>query len=232
MANRKQPNNIEVNNIGDQTTVYLPLCVQLSGRRCLVVGGGRVAERRIAELLLAMADVTVISPQATDRIAYWIAQGTIKGQLRNYESGDGADAMLIVAATDKKEVNDAVCKDAASAGQWINRVDCGQQSTIQFPAVIRRGRLNIAVSTAGASPILTAQIRDELESIYGNEYEVYLDFLAEFRVIVHEQTSDPNRRRELLQKAVQSEALHRIRQGSFAQYKRQLIAQLMEQREI
>jgi precorrin-2 dehydrogenase/sirohydrochlorin ferrochelatase len=194
---------------------YFPIWVNLNHKSCVVVGGGQVAERRIASLLAANAQVTVVSPEVTPAIAQWIAEGRLEGLKKRYASGDGSGAFLIIAATNAAEVNEQVYCDAMEQGQLVNRVDRPERSNFIVPAVVRRGKLAIAVSTSGASPALAAQIIRKLEQAYGWEYELYLDFLAEVRQLAQERIADPVERRLVLMKALQLKALEAIRDGVF-----------------
>jgi precorrin-2 dehydrogenase/sirohydrochlorin ferrochelatase len=194
---------------------YFPIWVNLNNKSCVVVGGGQVAERRIASLLAANAQVIVVSPEVTPTIAEWIAEGRLDGLKKYYASGDCLGMFLIIAATNSAEVNAQVYCDALEQGQLINRVDSPERSNFIVPAVVRRGKLAIAVSTSGASPALAAQIRQKLEQEYGWEYEIYLDFLAELRWLAQERIVDPVERRTVLKKALQLNLLKAIRDGAF-----------------
>ncbi|MDB5052495.1 MAG: siroheme synthase [Bacilli bacterium] len=207
---------------------YYPMWVDLSARNCVVVGGGLVAERKIASLLAAKAFVRVVSPEVTEIIADWIHQSAVTGVRKNYESGDGDEAFLVIAATNSAVVNEQIYQDCLASGQLINRVDHPEKGNFIVPAIVHRGKLAIAVSTSGASPALAAEICNKLEGEYGLEYEVYLDFLAEFRLLVKAEIHDAAQRRRILQEVLQSEALAWIRNGEFALHKDKLVKQLLE----
>jgi precorrin-2 dehydrogenase/sirohydrochlorin ferrochelatase len=194
---------------------YYPVWLSLGGKSCIVVGGGAVAERKIAGLLNANANVTVISPEITAVIAEWVDKGRLKGILACYDSQYSSEAFIVIAATNSTEVNQQVAADAIARGQLINRVDNPDQSDFIVPAVIRRGKLAIAVSTSGASPSLAGEIRDKLEQEYGEEYESYLDFLGELRLRVQQQIIEPSVRRKILKEVLKLDILAWIREGSF-----------------
>jgi len=196
---------------------YYPVWLDLTAKSCIVVGGGAVAERRIAGLLDVKANVTVISPEVTVLIAEWINKGQLQGILAGYDSEYSRDAFLVIAATNSTDVNEQIYTDAEARGQLINRVDCPEQSNFIVPAVVRRGKLAIAVSTSGASPSLAGEIRDKLEQDYGFEYESYVDFLGELRLRVQQQFDDPSARRKILKKVLKLDVLTWIREGSFDQ---------------
>ena len=197
------------------TPIYYPIWLDLSGKRCVVVGGGSVAERKIAALLNSNAYVIVISPGITPVISEWIDKGQLEGILEGYDSQHSMDAFLVIAATSSTKVNEQVYEDAVARGQLINRVDCPEQSNFIVPAVIRRGKLTMAVSTSGASPSLAGEVRHKLEQEYGHEYEPYLDFLSELRFLVQQRIADPTQRRKILKEVLALDILAWIREGSF-----------------
>jgi precorrin-2 dehydrogenase/sirohydrochlorin ferrochelatase len=194
---------------------YYPIWLDLNGKSCLVVGGGPIAERKIASLLEAKADVTVISLQITHTINEWMQQGLVKVLLKAYDPKDGLNRFLVIAATDVKEVNEQVYRDANAREQLINRVDHPAQSNFILPAVIRRGKLAIAISTSGASPALAAEIRQKLECDYGVEYERYVEFLGELRLLVKQRVKDPQERGRILKEVLALDILASIREGAF-----------------
>lgn len=208
---------------------YFPILVDVKGKRCLVVGGGQVAERRIASLLEAKAQVTVVSPSFSQQIGAWVRDGIVEGRQRPYETGDGAGAFLVVAATDAADVNDRICGDAMRAGQLINMCERPELGNFIVPSTVRRGKLVISVSTSGASPTVAAAIRRQIEAEFGDEYEIYLDFLSEFRLRVQELVKDTNQRHEWLRAVLRLNVLDKIRSGEFAEWKRELLRSLQEE---
>jgi precorrin-2 dehydrogenase/sirohydrochlorin ferrochelatase len=210
------------------SSAYYAILLDLDGKGCVIVGGGRVAERKIAALLEANAYVTVISPEVTPVISKWMEQGQLKGILDVYDSQYSMEAFLVIAATDSAEVNERVYIDAIARGQLINRVDCQEQSNFIVPALVRRGKLSIAVSTSGASPSLAAEIRQKLEHEYGEEYELYVNFLGELRSLVQEQVKDSQERKRILKEVLELDVLASIRDGSFN--KEQFLEQLLEEK--
>lgn len=158
-----------------------PVTLNISGRLCVVVGGGRVAERKILSLLKAGARVRTVSPQLTEILREAAAAGRIHWLARRFQAGDLAGAMLVFAATDSRQVNAAVAQEAEAAGQLVNVADAPDQCGFQVPAVLRQGDLTIAVSTNGKSPALAALIKKRLEADYGAEYAVLLDLLGRIR---------------------------------------------------
>mgnify|MGYP001195873743 CR=1 FL=1 len=175
-----------------------PVILQLRGRRAVVVGGGKVAVRKIRGLLEAGADVVLVAPEAEPELQALAVEGTIGWRIKTFAPGDLDGAFLVIAATNDHEVNEAVAQ-AAAPGQLLNIVDAPERCDFHVPAVIRRGPLTIAVSTEGASPAVARRIRRELEDRYGKEYGPYLEFLQRARDIVLHEVEDAEGRRRLFQ---------------------------------
>src|SRR6185437_2787176 len=142
-----------------------PIFLKLTARPCTVIGAGKLAESKIESLLTANARVTVIAPQANDRITALADAGEIALHLREYKNGDLASQFLAVAATDNPAVNRAVFAEAEASGVLINAVDDPPFCDFYFPSVVRRGDLQIAISTAGHSPALAQQLRKEINAL-------------------------------------------------------------------
>ncbi len=138
----------------------------------------RVAERKILALLKTGADVTVISPEITKRIAGEKLKGRIKHISRQYRKGDVKNTFLVIAATDSQEINKKVSEDAPCL---VNVVDTPSLCNFIVPSVMQRGPLTIAVSTSGISPALSKSIRQELERLYGPEFAEYLQLVEKIR---------------------------------------------------
>jgi precorrin-2 dehydrogenase/sirohydrochlorin ferrochelatase len=139
-----------------------PIFLKLTGRPCVVIGAGHLAESKIASLRAADASITVIAPEAADSIAGQAAAGELTLHQRPYQQGDLAGAFLVVAATNDPAVNRAVFAEAAASGVLCNAVDDPPFCDFYFPSIVRRGDLQIAISTAGNSPALAQQLRKEL----------------------------------------------------------------------
>ena len=145
-----------------------PIFLKLTGRRCLVIGAGNLAESKIGSLQAAHAHVTVIAPDARDRILDMAASGEITYHQRNFAHGDVADAtskyFLVVTATNVPAVNRAVYQEAVANDILCNAVDDPPFCDFYFPSVVRRGDLQIAISTAGSSPALAQRLRKEINA--------------------------------------------------------------------
>jgi precorrin-2 dehydrogenase/sirohydrochlorin ferrochelatase len=162
---------------GENVVLY-PIFLDLSGRRCVVVGGGEVANRKARKLLQARAEVVVISPELRPELE----SVATEIHRRPYEAGDLEGACLAFAATDAREVNAAVADEAEERGIPVNVADRPSEGDFALPSVLRRGRLQVAVSTGGASPTLARRIRGELEETFGPEWAGIVEELRAARL--------------------------------------------------
>jgi len=180
------------------TRLY-PLFADISGRAVVVIGGGAVAERKAARLLECGARVTVVSPKLTEKLSRWADDGKIKVEQRCYRSGDLEEAWLVIVACGSDDVNRQVRAEADQRQLLCNVVDETDQCSFHTPGVVRRGLLQIAVSTGGQSPALAKHICQELASQYDQAYSELLAVLAELRAHVKRKyPADQARRAEIL----------------------------------
>lgn len=206
------------------------MLLNICGRMCLVVGGGRVAERKINNLLEAGASLTVISPEFSSRLQTLGSEGRISLIRREYLPGDiGVDCTLVFAATNSEQVNLRVYEDALSFGRWVYVADRPELCTFTLPSVMRRGKLIISVSTGGASPSLARSLTKRLEEDYGEEYELYLDFLAELRSMVQSRVKDKEKRQQMFKRMLLWDVLPMIRSGTFQSWKEELMITLEQE---
>lgn len=169
---------------------YLPIFLEVAGRRCVVVGGGEVAARKVQSLLDAGAAVTVIAPSIVDAIAQHARAGRIIYMQRAYEAGDIAGAALVYAATDDAELHRRLYDEARAGGIPLNVADVPSLCTFIMPSVLTRGALQIAVSTGGASPAMAKRIIERLGRLFGAEYGLALEVLRAARN--HLKAHEPN----------------------------------------
>ena len=141
-----------------------PMFLKLTNRPCVVIGAGTIAESKIESLLQAEARVTVVAPEALPRVQVWAAGGEITWLRREYENGDLDGAFLVVAGTATPEVNRSVFAEASERGVLCNAVDDPPFCDFYFPSIVRRGELQIAISTAGESPALAQRLRKEINA--------------------------------------------------------------------
>ena len=182
----------------------------------MVIGGGAVAARKVRTLLAYGARVTVISPRCSTAIERLATAGRIAIRRRIFRARDLDGAALAIAATDDPTINAAASRQARRRGVWINVVDAPTLCTAMAPAVVRRGPLTIAISTAGTSPAVAKTIRRQLERRYGPEYAPYLRLLRAARTAVQARVADPRRRAEraaIMDRLLRSDLLRRLRRG-------------------
>lgn len=160
---------------------YYPIFLNIRGKKCVVVGGGGVAERKVRSLVEHNASILVISPHVSEGLAELAAQGLIKVARRDYRPGDLKDALVVIAATDDPEVNDLVADEGQRRGTLVNVVDAPQSSNFIVPSLVRRGDVCIAISTGGRSPALSRKIRTQLEQSFAPEYASLALLLSEVR---------------------------------------------------
>jgi siroheme synthase-like protein len=153
-----------------------PVNLVVAGRRCLVVGGGRVALQKVQGLADAGADVTVVAPDVEPAI-----EPLATVERRPYRRGEVAGYRLAIAATGDPEVNQQVYDDGEAAGVWVNSADDPERCSVTLPAQLRRGRLTVTVSTAGHSPAVASWLRDRLGEELGPEYDALIGLLSEVR---------------------------------------------------
>jgi len=184
-----------------------PIMLQLDGKKVVVIGGGKVAERKVIGLLGTGAQVIVVSPQATKEIQTLFLDGKIVWLKKFFSGEDLQDAALIFAATDDKDLNQSV-KSLAGVHQLVTIADDPDHSDFHLPAHVQRGRLSIAVSTGGASPILAKKLRAELEQQFDERYAEYIDFLFAARQWILKEVEDPSIKRKLLTVIVSEDFLN------------------------
>ncbi|WP_027410748.1 NAD(P)-binding protein [Anoxybacteroides tepidamans] len=175
-----------------------PIMLDVANKQAVVIGGGKVAERKIHGLLEARAVVTVVSPEVTDALYQLAKEGELVWKQKTFSADDISSAFIVIAATNNSDVNEAVAQ-AATPNQLLNVVDAPEKSNFHVPAIVRQGRLTIAVSTGGASPILAKQIRRQMAAMYDEHYGRYVDFLYNCRQYILTHIKDPMKKQKLLQ---------------------------------
>jgi len=175
-----------------------PIFLKLTGRPCIVVGGGDIAESKIDSLRAAEARVTVVAPASSARIAEMAEAGEIVWHRRTYAVGDLAGQFLAVAATNEAAVNRAVFAEAQAAGILVNAVDDPPFCDFYFPSIVQRGDLQIAISTAGASPVLAQRLRKQIDALLPLDAGEWLTELGNLRREILQREPANEARRELL----------------------------------
>ena len=185
---------------------YYPAFINLENKKTVVVGGGKIAERKILGLLDTGAKVTVVSPGITKRIEREKQKSGLRHICRGYRKSDLKKAFLVIAATDDRDVNERVSRDAPCL---VNIVDVPKLCNFIVPSSMQRGPLTIAISTGGVSPALARSLRKELEKIYGCEFSGYLKTLQKIRAQAMTMIKDGKKRAVFL-KAVASENMLKL----------------------
>src|SRR6202049_4852463 len=181
--------------------------LKLEGRQCLVVGAGKVGEPKIGGLLETGACIRVVALAATTAVREWARAGKLELELRAFSAEDLDGAFLTIVATNSRNLNERIYHEAQRRGVLCNVVDVPDLCDFFYPAVVRRGDLQIAVSTAGQSPSLAQKIRQQLEKQFGPAYAAWVAELGATRKLVLGGALDPQRKRELLQSLASREAL-------------------------
>jgi len=188
-------------------TSLFPMFLKLEGRQCLVVGAGKVGEPKIAGLLEAGARVRVVSLEASPTVRDWASAGKLELELRAFTPEDLDGAFLAVVATNIRTLNELVYHEAQRRGVLCNVVDVPDLCDFYYPAVVRRGDLQIAISTAGQSPSLAQRIRQQLEKQFGPAYASWVAELGETRRLILASDLDRERKLDLLHSLASREAL-------------------------
>lgn len=191
--------------------------VRLEQKRCVVIGGGSLALRKITGLVAAGARPTVISPELNDELQRFLAQGKIVHRARSYASNDVIGAFLVIAATGDPDLNRQIWEDAKRQGALVNVVDQAEICDYYTPAVLRRGDWIVSLSSGGAAPALAVHARQDLERYYGEEYGLLLEWCAVLRPAVRHAYPNAEARRAAWSRLFESPVLEMIAQEQFSQ---------------
>lgn len=203
---------------------YYPVMIDISNKSCVVIGGGKVAERKVLSLLRHDAKVTVISPNITEKLKELQGKDKIKWMKRAYQWGDLHGYYLVYIATDNKKINERCLEEAREENVLVNVVDQPAKCNFIVPASIRRGDLHITVSTNGKSPMLSKKIREDLEETFGEEYVEYIKALGDLRKIVLKEIDDVEIRKKVFQQCIYSDLLKQYKSGEIKDIKKALMA--------
>jgi precorrin-2 dehydrogenase / sirohydrochlorin ferrochelatase len=187
-----------------------PMFMKLEGRSCLVVGAGTVGEPKISSLIEAGASVRVVALHATAAVTKWAEAGAITWEERAFNNADLKGTVLVIAATNSCDLNAAIFHEARHRNILCNVVDDPEYCDFYYPAVVRRGDLQIAISTNGRSPAMAQRIRRELEIEFGPEYGEWLEELGRTRQQLFASKIDPEERRRLLHELASREAFKKL----------------------
>ncbi len=192
-----QAMSIQADNRTGENHSYYPLFADLHGKKVVVVGGGRVAERKVQPLTSAGGRVLLVSPELTENIRRMAAKGIITVREREFQPQDLEDAWLVVSATDHEETQRQVVAEADRRRIFCNVVDIPDQCSFIVPSMVRRGDLCIAISTAGRSPAVAKRLRREMEEAYPIIWGIYLQLLGKLREFILASSSDAGEKKRL-----------------------------------
>ncbi len=205
---------------------YYPLFADLTRRRCVVVGGGLVAERKVTALLRFGAAVVVVSPTLTKRLSAYVRQGAVTHIPRRFRPADLRGAWLVYAATDDQQINELVFRTATQRRMLTNVVDQKPLCSFIAPAIVKRGDLVIAISTGGASPAIAKHLRRELTHVVGLPYSRMLKLLRGLRATAKRQLPSSRARKRYFDRLVQGRVFELIRAGKARAARREALALL------
>lgn len=203
---------------------YYPLFADLNNRRCVVIGGGMIAQRKATTLLNYGASVTVVSPSVTGRLAAYARQGRVRTIKRCFQPADLRGAWLVYASTNDEKINQQVFKTAEKLHIFANVVDQKPLCSFIAPAIVKRGALTIAVSTGGASPSLAKKLKRELDATIGNQYGPALKLLESLRGIARKRLPVYNDRKAYFDELVHGPVYKRASSGAYAKARRDALA--------
>ena len=193
---------------------YYPIFLNLSGKRCLVIGGGEVATRKVETLLRSGAKVGIIARELSESLREKVMEGTVQHLNPEYSAQYLQGMDLILVATNDKELNQQAAQDARKEGIWCNIADRPELCDFILPSLITRGDLLVAISTSGSSPALARKLREDLESFLVVEYDPFLNLLRKIRIRLFKEGRSPAENQKLLEALVYSPILNWIRQGN------------------
>ena len=199
-----------------ESTPLFPLFADLRGRAVLVVGGGVVARRKIEALLEAGAEISVVALQLVPELDAWVRRGNVRHRGTVFEPAHLAGAWLVIAASGDTVVNRTVADAAAARGVFANVVDDATLSSVHVPARVRRGRLQIAISSGGAAPVLTRRLRERLDAELDDSIAALVDLLARERARIRWRFPQPGKRRRFFERLLDGDMPRFFRSGDTA----------------
>ena len=199
---------------------YYPAFLDLNNRKSVVVGGGKVAERKVRSLLKAGAVVKIVSPDVTPGLKKLGDQGKISHKKKRYGKGDLRGAFIVIAATSSAAVNS---KAAQEAEYLVNVIDIPADGNFIVPSHVSRGNLSIAISTGGASPAVSKAVRKEIEQQYDAEFARYLRFAEKVRGRALKEIKDAKKRERFLKSLASAEILAILRKAGLDEASREVL---------
>jgi len=205
---------------------YYPVFLDLNGQKVLVVGGGEVAERKVKSLLLYGCEISIISPHLTAYLKELVVKKKIYHIPHESLNAFLDDAFIVIAATDDSTLNSQIASQSKERGILVNVVDEPSNCSFIMPSVIKRGDLQIAISTAGKSPALAKKIRKEMDSMFGQEYASFVELLGLLRSQLLSKQRPSSQNKTMFQQLVDSNLLELIREKNWDSVKSTLVSLL------
>ena len=195
-------------------TMLYPIMLDLRGRKCIVIGGGRIAHQKLTTLVHTGAGIELIAPEISPEVAKFEKQGLIHITRCKYHSKYINNAFMVIGATDNRKINETIYRDAQKRKILVNIVDTPELCVFQVPASVKQDDLIIAISTAGKSPAMAKKIRRELEETFGPEYGELLELIDQWRSRIKRcELLTLEQRESLFNTIVQSDVLVLLKQG-------------------
>lgn len=191
---------------------YYPVNLDINKKRCVVVGGGSVGTRKVRTLMECGAEVSVVSPVASDRLRQLAEESKIVLHLRRYSSSDLDGAFLVIGATDDEELNSRISKDAEKLGMLCNIADRPEVCNFILPSIIKKGDLVLAISTSGQSPAFAKKLRKKLEKEFGDEYAIFLELMGAVRKKLLAEAHEPEAHKPIFEELIRSPIMEYIRE--------------------
>ncbi len=192
---------------------YYPVLLDLVGRRCVIVGGGKTALSKARALKSYGGEVVIITPYFTEALSILHHEEVATVELRNYVRGDLEDAFLVVSATGSEEVDDAVWAEAQERRCLINVIGRPDLCNFIVPSIVGRGHLQIAISTGGSAPVLARRLRKRFQEEFGEEWADYVDLLGQIRELLVTRVREEAKRKAILESIADSDLIDRMGKG-------------------
>ncbi|MFV9644877.1 MAG: precorrin-2 dehydrogenase/sirohydrochlorin ferrochelatase family protein [Desulfobacterales bacterium] len=190
---------------------YYPVNLDILNRKCLVVGGGSVGTRKVLTLLDCGAIVTVVSPDAAEKLLELAGNGSIRWEKRSYLASDLDTMFLVIGATDDEELNRQISADAEKLNMLCNIADRPEVCNFILPAIVNRGDLVISISTSGKSPAFAKKLRKQLEKQFGVEYAEFLRLMGAIREKLLSEKHEPEAHKHLFEQLIKSDLVEMIK---------------------
>ena len=199
---------------------FYPINVNIEGKKCLVVGGGKTAERKVATLVRYGGEVVLVSPAATPRLRSYAQKRKILWHKRRFKLTDLSGAFLVFSATDSETLNREIGQEAKKRTILVNVVDTPEDCDFISPSLVERGHLTISISTAGLAPLLSKHIRKDLEQYFGREYRRYTLLVAKVRsALLRDKTLTAQEKKKKLKHLLSLPIIDQLARGNRVYYR-------------